>query len=130
MQRVIEKPKSHAGEIIIEGLLILLLMTGTYWRNGVWDNELDLWADCVKKSPNKERPHNWLGSVFLDQGKYREATDQYNEALRINPSFPEAHYNLGNAYLMAGNRNSALKEYEILRTINPGLAGALYQKIR
>jgi hypothetical protein len=77
IQSVMERPKPHVLEIIIYGLLILLLMIGTYWRNRVWNSELELWADCVKKSPNKDRPHNNLGSFFLEQSKYGEATPQY-----------------------------------------------------
>ena len=74
LQSVAGRPKFHAWEIIIYGLLIFLLMTGSYWRNRVWESELELWTDCVKKSPNKDRPHNNLGDVFLNQGKYQEAT--------------------------------------------------------
>ena len=130
MQSVAQRPKPRVGEMIIYGLLILLLMAGTYWRNRVWNSELELWTDCVKKSPKKDRPHHNLGFSFFNQGKYQEATDQYNQALRINPNYAEAHYNLGNAYLMIGNRGLALKEYEILKTINPGLASDLYQKMK
>jgi tetratricopeptide (TPR) repeat protein len=130
LQSVIERPTFHAWEIIIYGLLILLLMTGSYWRNRVWKSELELWTDCVKKSPNKARPHNNLGTVFLDRGKYQEAIPHLNEALRINPNYAEAHYNLGDAYFMTGNRGLAMREYEILKTMNPALANALYQKIK
>ena len=130
MQSPIERLKPHVGEMIVYGWLILLPMTGTYWRNGIWNSELELWTDCLKKSPNKDRPHYNLGNVFLKQGKYQEAVDEYSEALPINSNFAEAHYNLGNAYLMIGNRGLALKEYEILKTMNSGLANALYQKIK
>ena len=69
IQSVIERPGPHVGEMIIYGLLILLLITGTYWRNRVWNSELELWDDCVKKSPNKDRPHNNLGNAFLEPGQ-------------------------------------------------------------
>ncbi len=130
MQRGIERPKIHVGETILYGLLVLLLKGGTYWRNGVWNSELELWMDCVKKSPGKDRPHNCLGTVFLNQGKHQEAADQYKEALRINPKFAEVHYNLGNAYLTIGDPVLALKEYEILKTMSPSLASRLYQKMK
>ena len=130
MQSPEQRLKPHVGEIIIYGSLLLLLMAGTYWRNRVWNNDLVLWTDCVKKSPNKGRSHNNLGNVLFNQGMYQEAIDQYKGALRINPNYAEAHYNLGNAYLMIGNRGLALKEYEILKTMNQGFADALYRKIR
>ena len=96
MQTVVEKPKPNVAEIVVYGLLIFFLMIGTYWRNGVWNSELDLWMDCVKKSPKKARPHNNLGIFFFNQGEYQEATREYNEAIRIYPNYVEAHNNLGN----------------------------------
>ena len=92
MQSVIERLRPNVREIIVYSLVILLLMTGTYWRNRVWNSGLELWTDCVKKSPNKERPHIGLGVTFLRQGKYLEAIDQFNEALRINPNSAEARF--------------------------------------
>jgi protein O-mannosyl-transferase len=119
-----------AAEVTIYVFLILLLSAGTYWRNRIWNSEVELWADSVKKSSNKARPHSNLGYAFERLDKYQEAVTQYTEALRINPDFAEAHSNLGIAYFMMGNRSRALKEYEILKTMNPGLANALYQIIK
>ena len=130
LQSVIERPKFHAIEIIIFGLLILLLITGTYLRNRIWKSEIELLTDCVKKSPRKDRPHYNLGTVFLDQGKYQEAINQYKEALQTNPNFAEAHYNLGDAYLMIGKRGLALIEYQIFKTMNPGSPRALNKKTK
>jgi len=124
MQSVVQRPKPHAGEMIICGLLILLLMTGTYWRNRVWNSELELWTDCVKKSPYKDRPHNNLGSAFLDQGRYQEAANQFNEALRINPNYTEAHYNLGSAFLDQGRYQEATNQFNEALRINPNFAEA------
>jgi len=117
-------------EMVIYVFVILLLSCGTYWRNEIWNNPVELWTDCTKKSPNKDRPHLMLGTIFIGQGKYQEAIDQFTEALRINPDLSLAHYNLGIAYLAIGGRNPALREYEILKTKNPRLANALYEKIK
>jgi protein O-mannosyl-transferase len=124
MQSVIERPKPHVGGILIYGLLILLLMTGTYSRNRVWNSELELWTVCLKKSPNKDRPHNNLGFVFLNQGKYKEAIPHLNEALRINPNYAEAHNNLGNVFLNQGKSQEATNQYDEALRINPNLAEA------
>jgi tetratricopeptide (TPR) repeat protein len=111
MQSVVQRPKLHVGEMIICGLLILLLMTGTYWRNRVWSSEVELWTDCVKKPPHKDRPHNNLGRAFLDQGRSQEAISHLNEALRINPEFSEVHYNLGNVFSNQGKYQEATSIY-------------------
>ena len=102
IQTVIQRPKPHAGEMIIYGLLIFLLMTGTYWRNRVWSSGVELWADCVKKSPNKDRPHNNLGDAYTREGKHQEAVAQLTEALRINRNYADARNNLGMVYTYQG----------------------------
>jgi tetratricopeptide (TPR) repeat protein len=124
MQSVLQRPRPHVGEMIIYGLMILLLMAGTYWRNRVWNSELELWTDCVKKSPKKDRPHNNLGNAFFNQGKYQEATNQYNEALRINPNSAEAHNNLGNVFFNQGKYQEATNQYNQALRINPYSAEA------
>jgi tetratricopeptide (TPR) repeat protein len=93
MQEVMERP--DVSEIIVCGLVLLLLTTGTYLRNRIWNSDVGLWADCVKKSPNKERPHYNLGEAFVQQGRYPEAITHFTEALRINPNYEEAHIHLG-----------------------------------
>ena len=90
LQNVVERLNDHVGEIIIYGFVILLLTSGSYSRNRIWNSGLELWTDCVQKSPNKKRPHNNLGTVFLNQGKYPEAIPHINEALRINPYYAYA----------------------------------------
>ena len=104
--------------MIVYGLLILLLMTGSYWRNRVWNSEVGLWKDCIKKSPGKDRPHNNLGTVFLTQRRYQEAVNQYHEALRINPKLAEAHYNIGNVFFNQGKYQEAMNKYNEALRIN------------
>ena len=125
-QSVLERPEFHAREIIIYGLVILLLVIGTYWRNRVWKSELEVWTDCVRKSPNKDRPHYNLGNVFLKQGKYEEAINQYKEALRINREHTEAHNNLGSVFLKQGKYQEAINQYKEALRINPDFAEAHY----
>jgi len=109
----------HVGEIIIYVFVILLLSAGTYWRNGIWNSDTDLWMDCVKKSPNKERPHNNLGEAFLNQGRVQEAIAQFTEALRIDPNYLEPHNNLGNIFVRQGKYQEAIDHFTEASGIDP-----------
>ena len=82
-------------EISILGLVILLLTCGTYVRNSLWNNPVALWTDCLKKSPNKARPHVNMGIALARLGKTEEAITQFVQALQIDPKSMSAHYNLG-----------------------------------
>jgi tetratricopeptide (TPR) repeat protein len=116
--------KPHRGEIIIYLCVILSLSVGTYWRNKVWNSEIELWTDSVKKSPNKGRPHYNLGTVLLEQGKYEEAIAHLTEALQIKPNYAEAHVNLGNALTQQGKYEEAMAHLTEALRIKPNYAEA------
>ena len=62
---------------IVDGLLlffiVLFLFLGTYQRNSLWNSEVELWKDCVKKSPQKERTHHNLGFAYYELGQWEAA---------------------------------------------------------
>jgi tetratricopeptide (TPR) repeat protein len=89
-------------------LMITALCIATYERNLIWRDHLTLLEDNVRKSPDKGRVHNNLGSAYQDQGMIDQAIEQYRLALKINPTYAEAYYNLGRAYLVSDKNNDAV----------------------
>jgi hypothetical protein len=65
--------ESEAIDWVILFFIVLVLFIGTYQRNALWHSELELWKDCVKKSPRKERTHHNLGFVYYECGRWDEA---------------------------------------------------------
>lgn len=115
-------------------VLVLIFSGLTYVRNNVWKDELTLWTDVIKKSPNKARPNNTLGATYGELGDYEKATYYLERAIQINPRHPMAYFNLGAVY---GKQNLFEKEveyYEKAIEVNPKLVkpqgnlGALYGK--
>jgi tetratricopeptide (TPR) repeat protein len=119
MQGKIKELKPYVLETLLYVFVILFLGAGTYWRNSIWNSEIDLWTDCVIKSPNKDRPHYGLGFAFMNQGKYDEAILHFNEALRINPNYAVAHNSLGTVFLNQGKYQEATDQYKEALRINP-----------
>jgi len=113
-------------EITIYVFVVLLLSAGTYWRNKVWKSEVELWTDCVRKSPDKDRPHLRLGAILVRQGRYQEAMAQFTDALRINPDSAEAHANMGAVFIFQGRYQEAMSRYTEALRIKPGYAEAHY----
>ena len=109
-------------------LAVVVLCAWTYQRNRVWQSDLTLWNDVVKKSPNKVRPHLNLGKIFSELGKTDIAIKHYTEALRINPKYKIAHYHLGNAKILQGKLNEAIKHFSEALQIDPAFAEA-YSKL-
>jgi tetratricopeptide (TPR) repeat protein len=99
--------------------LIIVLSVFAYARNNVWHSKVSLWQDCVKKSPNKARPHHILGGALNEQGRTEEAIAHYREALRIDPHYLDAHNNLGNILAKQGRVDEAVSLYLEALKIHP-----------
>jgi tetratricopeptide (TPR) repeat protein len=111
------------------GVLVLLVLTNTvltYERNKVWKSEYTLWADCLKKSPNKPRPLNAYGKALADAGNASEALTYYNRSIEMNPRFFLAYENRGNAKTKLGDYRGAITDYEETLRINPYHADGHY----
>ena len=115
---------SRKALVYITVFLVVVLSVATYKRNAVWKDEVSLWEDTLKGSPNKSRPHNNLGTAYANQGHIDEAINEYKTALKIKPDFAGAHYNLGTAYGKRGRIDEAIKEFQEALKNNPDYAEA------
>jgi len=100
-------------------VVAIVFSVWTYQRNIVWSDDVILWEDCVKKSPQIARPHYNLGLALFNQGRTAEAVEHYLEALRIKPDLEAAHNNLGNALLKQGRTAEAIEHYLKALRIKP-----------
>jgi protein O-mannosyl-transferase len=127
MERV--KEKSIRGNSIAATAFIVLAglyAAGTVSRNFDWKDELALFTDTARKSPDGDIPHYDLGYAYLRLGRIDEAISEYQTALKLNPDFFGAHYDLGYAYLRLGRIDEAVKEYQTAIKLNPDSADAHY----
>jgi len=105
-------------------LAVVVLSVWTYQRNQVWENELTLWTDVVKKSPNKARPQVNLGLVLANQDRLDEAIQHYIKSIQLDPNFAETYNNLGVVLKNQGKLNEAIQHYRKALQINPTYADA------
>jgi tetratricopeptide (TPR) repeat protein len=104
--------------------VLVALSLWTYQRNQAWQDDVTLWRDTVKKSPNKGRPYNNLGSALLEKGNTAEALEHLNKAISLDPNMHEAHLNLG--YIMRQKEKSeeAILYFSNALRINPKFSRA------
>jgi Flp pilus assembly protein TadD len=98
--------------------LVLLALAGTYGvatycRNQVWQSEISLWRDVVRKSPGKARPYNELGLAYVRQGQNAQAIPFYQKAIALNPGFANYYNNLGQVYLNMGDSAKAQEMFNL-----------------
>ena len=55
-------------------------------KSGNTAEALQILSRMVKEQPSSAQAHSNLGIVYTQQGRYREATDEFREALQLDPS--------------------------------------------
>ena len=90
--------------------MISMLGFLTYSRNQVWQTDVSLWQDVVKKSPHKARGYYNLGLNYDTLGDIVKAEAFYKKALEIDPNFLLALINLGIIDAENKRYDAAIKE--------------------
>jgi tetratricopeptide (TPR) repeat protein len=89
-------------------------------RSRVWRDEISLFSDLVRTTPELVSPHYNLGSAYLAKGRHAEAIEELEQAVRMLPEAWRYHTNLGLAYLGAGREVDALRAEQRAVEIDPG----------
>jgi len=98
-----------AGALAV--LAIVALGLTTLARNRVYQSELTLWQDTVRKSPDNPRAHYNLGVTLRAAGRLDEATAELQRALQLQPNHAFARYELGNLAYEAGRWPEAVEHF-------------------
>jgi tetratricopeptide (TPR) repeat protein len=117
------RPGGRAVSFMLSAVFIIgaLYSAGTIIRIPVWKDNLTLWLDTVKKSPDSHIVHLNLGLAYKEAGKLDEAALEYKKALEIKPDYGAAHNNLGIIHDLQGRLDEAAGEYRKALELNPSL---------
>jgi tetratricopeptide (TPR) repeat protein len=91
--------------------MIMIMGFMTIDRNHAWQDDISLWSDAVKKSPNRERPHNNLGLAYMNINRLDLAFDEFQLNLSINPKNSDAMNNIGIIWAVSGNFEKAKEAF-------------------
>lgn len=98
---------------------ICFLGAKTHWRNLVWQDEITLWQDTIRKSPGKARGHIFLGGALLGRGRLSEAVEQFEKAVSLDPQNAKAHLALGTVCARRKDYARAIAMYEMAFALDP-----------
>lgn len=101
-------------------MVIVIILTGaTYARNIVWQNEVALWEDVVKKSPNKALGYLNLGLALSNRKQFDKALAAYEKVIAIDPLFYKVYNNRGTIYSEIGEYNKAINDFTMSAALYP-----------
>jgi len=104
----------------------------TIERNKIFKDDLTLWSDAAKKSPDKMRVHHNLGRAYLMGGDINKAIQEAEIALRLSDRYIRKESVkfilnlLGGAYLDKGEIDKALSMYNRAIEVAPNFATSYY----
>ena len=132
VRAVFPTPSFLATKLVHSCVVVVLLCfsMGVMNRNGDWADEVSLWNDAKKKSPNLVRPYNNVGEAYDKLGKYDEAIIEFEGALKINPNYFFGLNNLGNIYGKQRKLPEAIGYFERALEQKPDYSPAHYNLAR
>jgi tetratricopeptide (TPR) repeat protein len=77
-----------------------------------------LYGRAIACDPSNGDAHLRLGSVLMDQKRYREALVELRKAVELEPGQSAPHYHLGALYRQMGRKADAESEYRKVREIH------------
>jgi tetratricopeptide (TPR) repeat protein len=96
----------------------------TYTRNRVWKDDVTLWSDVVRKSPNKARALFNLAGAWGDTKNFDRAIFYYNRVMELNQKETRVYFGRGLAYGKKGDHARAIADFTRAIEINPNYIDA------
>ncbi len=96
--------------VVLLSSLAVASGAAAYQRNGLLNDNIALWEDTVRKSPNKAKAHNNLGTFYARKDRLGEAEREFRTTLRLKPDADSTRHNLINVLLRQNKLDEAAAE--------------------
>jgi Tfp pilus assembly protein PilF len=118
------KKKKSWAIFLITGAVTVLFSVKTFERCSVWKNDLALWNDVISQYQNSALTYNNRGYYFMNEGRDKEAINDFNKAIELDPGFADT-YNLRGMVFMNEQKNSeAINDFNKAIELHPDNAHA------
>ncbi|MCA1765093.1 MAG: tetratricopeptide repeat protein [Desulfobulbaceae bacterium] len=98
--------RSVANIRLRRAVLALMMLVGTVWthdRNIIWSENIALWSDSMKKSPQKARPYVNLGIAYGGLDRFDESIFFLDRAVKLKPDYKKPRFNLALSLVARGD---------------------------
>jgi tetratricopeptide (TPR) repeat protein len=86
-----------------------------------WTNSETLWRHTVNVTEGNAVARQNLGSGLVEQRRFAEAAEQFQEALRVKPLYADAASNFGFVLAAQGNIDDAIVQYRQALALKPSI---------
>ena len=116
--------------------LVVVLMAGfaTHARAAVWSDEVSIWEDTSRKSPNAWRPHFQLGFAYYKAQRYDLALQEFEKTAQLHPADADLLLDWGLTYDNLNQLQPALEKLQASAALKPNAhvysqIGMIYGKL-
>lgn len=118
-------PALRAAAWMLIVLICLLSASASHNRNQIWHNELAMWQDVLRKSPNKPRARFNAGFQLAKHMRHQEALPHLVRALELDPAPVLYWITLNGTVAMmpvaVGRADSGIQYQAMIDTVKPEL---------
>lgn len=104
---------------VLATMVILGLGVLTWRQANTWHDSISLSRHAIAVTQDNYEAYCMLGIALTDQGKPKEAVEQFLEAVRIKPKSAYIHTGLANALAKEDKFDAAVSEYEEAIRLDP-----------
>lgn len=116
--------RHRAAALAVGGAVIAVFAGATIARSRVWRDEITLYTDMIKTSPNGFTGHFNLGNELAKAGRLSESESELTTATKVGPGRADGWNNLGSVRSRLGKTTEAVAALEEAVRLKPDLAVA------
>ncbi len=118
------RPRAAGTTTFVLAALACLFALATVDRNAIWKNNITLWSDTARKSPDSANVQGDLGDALVRAGLVDEGRKHLNMALSLKPELVKQFLDKGIVYFNMGFIDKAIEEFETALLYKPDSAEA------
>jgi len=99
----------------------------TWNRNKVWENGVTLYADVVRKYPDKCHGYRGLGNALMERGETNKAIKFFNRSVQLRPN-ADAYYSRGIAWKKIKNYDYSIRDLKHAIELKPDYGKYYYER--
>jgi protein O-mannosyl-transferase len=104
-----------------------------FYKQKEFDKAISELKQLIKLNPeNSSGYYNNMGMCYLDQGKYNEAIESFNQSVKADPKFSTGYNNLGQCYEKMGDKQKAAEYFKKAFEADPNnqIAKDNYERVK